>query len=191
MLSLVAKQRAIQTMLNKRTLYLIIMSSFVFCGLLTHNVLAQQAAFVEEQASLIDGDNPYSPSSRDADKANLWDTLKDDLELSHETDNPEVKKQINWYQHHQSYLNHAIARAAPYIFYVYQQTQKQHLPAELALLPFIESNYNPAAASGMGATGLWQIMPHTGKQSGLKITSQYDGRRSLTASTHAALNYLY
>ena len=161
-------------MLNKKTLYLILISFFVFCGLLTHNVLAYQA------------DDPY-PSSN---KANLWDSLKDDLELSHETDNPEVKKQINWYQHHQSYLNHAIARAAPYIFYVYQQTQKQHLPAELALLPFIESNYNPSASSEMGATGLWQIMPGTARQTGLKINSQYDGRRSLTASTHAALSYL-
>lgn len=161
-------------MLNKKTLYLILISSFVFCGLLTHNVLAYQA------------DDSYLSSN----KANLWDSLKDDLELSHETDNPEVKKQINWYQHHQSYLNHAIARAAPYIVYVYQETQKQHLPAELALLPFIESNYNPSASSEMGATGLWQIMPETARQTGLKINSQYDGRRSLTASTHAALHYL-
>ena len=172
-------------MLNKKPLYLILMASFVACGLLTIGVSATQAAFVEETHA-GQADDFYESSN----KANLWDSLKEDLELSHETDNPEVQKQITWYQHHQTYLNHAIKRAAPYIFYVYQQTQKQHLPAELALLPFIESNYNLSAASEVGATGLWQIMPGTARESGLKINSQYDGRRSLTASTRAALNYL-
>ena len=78
-------------MLNKKPLYLILMASFVACGLLTIGVSATQAAFVEEtQAG--QADDFYESSN----KANLWDSLKEDLELSHETANPELQQQITW-----------------------------------------------------------------------------------------------
>jgi membrane-bound lytic murein transglycosylase D len=100
-----------------------------------------------------------------------------------------VRQQIRWYQHNQDHLNHIIAEAAPYIYYIYQQTQQRHLPAELALIPVIESEYNPYAKSRSGALGLWQMMPGTAHGFGLKKDYYYDGRKDVVASTHAALEY--
>lgn len=122
--------------------------------------------------------------------ANLWEALKDDFQLYVPVEKPAVKAQIDWYVHHKGYLKKLVERSAPFIFYIYQQTQKRDLPAEIALLPFIESEYNPFAFSQAGATGLWQMMPGTATGFGLKIDWWYDGRRDITASTQAALDYL-
>jgi membrane-bound lytic murein transglycosylase D len=121
---------------------------------------------------------------------NLWDTLPDNFQMQHYADSPEVQAQISWFMSHQDYLNRTIRRAAPYMYYIYQQVQRRNLPAELVLLPVIESAYNPFGYSNMGAAGLWQIMPQTASSWGLKRNWWYDGRRDIFASTNGALDYL-
>ncbi len=121
---------------------------------------------------------------------NFWDRMRSSFQLQHQADNPKVKAQIRWYIRHQAYLNRSVKRAAPYMYYIFEQVQKRNLPGELVLLPFIESAFNPFAYSGPGAAGLWQIMPHTGTGYGLKQNWWYDGRRDIHASTNAALDYL-
>lgn len=122
---------------------------------------------------------------------NLWQAMRYDLRFAKSQYlTAEVKQQIAWYQQHNAYLNVLITRAAPYLFYIYQQTQIRHLPADLALLPFIESEYNPFAFSKAGATGLWQFMPGTASGLRVQIDWWYDGRRNLMQSTEAALDYL-
>lgn len=121
---------------------------------------------------------------------NLWDVLRDEFALEHYENHPAVQQKIEWYMNNQDYLLRSATRAAPYLYYISQQVRKRHLPAELVLLPIVESGYNPFAMSNMGAAGIWQMMPGTATGFGIKQDSWYDGRRDVIASTRAALNYL-
>ncbi len=125
---------------------------------------------------------------RNAD--NLWDILRDEFSLPHYEDNPIIQEKIEWYLNNQDYLLRSATRAAPYLYYISQQVKKRHLPAELVLLPIIESGYNPLSTSPVGAAGVWQLMPSTASGLGVRQDWWYDGRRDVIASTGAALNYL-
>lgn len=122
---------------------------------------------------------------------NFWTVISREFQLDHEyTNNYYVKKQIHWFRGRQDYIDELTRNAQPYIYYILQQTRKRGMPAEIALMPMIESNYNPFGYSKCGAVGLWQLMPGTASGFGLRINWWYDGRRDLVASTNAALNYL-
>ncbi len=112
------------------------------------------------------------------------------LRLATRSDIAASQPQIAWLRRHQAYMEHITTNAAPYVSYIYEQTRRRGMPAELALLPMIESAYNPFVYSRAGATGLWQMMPGTASGFGLQIDWWYDGRRDIVASTAAALNYL-
>lgn len=121
---------------------------------------------------------------------NLWDVLRSEFSLPHYEDNPYVQEQIDWFMNHQAFLINTANRAGPYLYYILQQARKRHLPAEVVLLPMIESAYNPFVYSPAGAAGIWQMMPDTASGFGIKQNWWYDGRRDVIASTKAALNYL-
>ncbi|KTC78382.1 lytic transglycosylase [Legionella brunensis] len=120
---------------------------------------------------------------------NVWDVMRNQFSLNHETTQPEVQTQLRWLVSHPSYLN-KLARSEPYIYHIVTEIKKRGLPGELALVPMIESAYDPFAYSGAGAAGLWQLMPGTGNNLGLKQDWWFDARRSIRPSTDAALNYL-
>nr|WP_131777803.1 LysM peptidoglycan-binding domain-containing protein [Legionella fairfieldensis] len=120
---------------------------------------------------------------------NVWDVLRSQFTLNHEVTQPEVQSQLRWLVSHPSYLQN-LAQSEPYIYHIITEIRKRRLPGELALLPMIESAYDPFAYSGVGAAGLWQLMPGTGNDLGLKRDWWFDGRRSIRPSTDAALNYL-
>ena len=119
----------------------------------------------------------------------LWTALSQKFCLDHEIQRPEIQAQIRWLIKHPQYLQQ-LSKAEPYIYHIMSEINKRHLPGELALLPMIESAYNPFAYSGAGAAGLWQIMPATGSDFGLTQDWWFDARRSIPSSTQAALNYL-
>lgn len=121
---------------------------------------------------------------------NIWDSMRQNFTLPHYEDNPHVEDQIEWFMSNQDFLYHSALRAAPYLYYIMQQVKKRHLPAEVALLPIIESSFNPFSYSSAGAAGIWQLMPGTASGLGIKQNWWYDGRRDVVASTKAALNYL-
>jgi len=121
---------------------------------------------------------------------NAWDRLTNNFKLEHYAEQPSVQKQIRWYQSHQSHLRRIAKRAAPYMYYILQEIEAHQMPGEIALLPILESAFDPFAYSEVGAAGLWQLMPRTARVIGLKQNWWYDGRRDIFASTNAALNYL-
>ncbi len=121
---------------------------------------------------------------------NVWEVLRQEFLLNHEVTRPQVQSQIRWLVSHPSYIQKLARQSQPYIYHVVTEIKKRKLPGELALIPMIESSYDPFAYSGAGAAGLWQLMPGTGTDLGLKQDWWYDGRRSIRPSTNAALNYL-
>ena len=101
-----------------------------------------------------------------------------------------VKKYERWYSEHPVYTYRMFERTKRYIYHVVQEVEKRNMPMEIALLPIIESAYNPIARSNMKAVGLWQFIPSTGKNYGLKQDWWKDERSNVILSTNASLNYL-
>ncbi|WP_344795218.1 lytic transglycosylase [Litoribacillus peritrichatus] len=121
---------------------------------------------------------------------NLWDRIRDNMQLERDISQPRVIAQINWYKRHPKYFVRISQRAEKYMYHVVQEIEERGLPAELALLPIVESAYDPFAYSHGRASGLWQFIPSTGRYFNLKQDWWYDGRRDIISSTDAALTYL-
>jgi membrane-bound lytic murein transglycosylase D len=100
-----------------------------------------------------------------------------------------VQKYVKKYKTEKT-LDKATVQATPYLYHIVEQLEKRNMPGELALLPIIESSFQPLATSNRGAAGIWQFIPSTGRHFGLKQDNWYDGRRDILASTKAALDYL-
>lgn len=120
----------------------------------------------------------------------VWNSLSREFRLDHQAQSSQVQAEIHKLLADQDKLYHILMNAAPYIYFIHQQTKSWDLPAEIALIPVIESEFNPNDRSKKGATGLWQLMPGTAHELGVKVKSGYDGRRNVVASTKAALAYL-
>lgn len=95
-----------------------------------------------------------------------------------------------WYASHPTYLDRTFRRGERYLYYIVSELETRNMPLELALLPVVESAFNPTALSTAKAAGLWQFIPSTGVRFGLKQNNYYDGRRDVVESTRAALDYL-
>jgi membrane-bound lytic murein transglycosylase D len=121
--------------------------------------------------------------------ASAWYRLRQGMQLD-SVDNRRVQAQLNWYLEHRAYLTRVMERAAPILPFILNELEKQNLPTELALLPIVESAYQTFAYSTGRASGLWQIIPATGRHLGLKQNWWYDGRRDIIESTRAAIRYL-
>jgi len=120
---------------------------------------------------------------------NLWLKLAENFSFD-VPDNQSVAKYRDYYLRHPKYLEQVSKRAEPFLYLIIEKIEAKNLPLELALLPIVESTFDPFAYSPSNASGLWQFMPVTGKRFGLKQDWWYDGRRDVFASTDAALNYM-
>lgn len=120
----------------------------------------------------------------------LWERTRRGFTLDLSDQNPRIKAQRNWYAKHQKYIDRVAKRASRYYYHVVSEVEARGMPMELALLPIVESAYDPFAYSHGRASGMWQFIPGTGKRYGLAQNWWYDGRRDIVASTDAALNYL-
>lgn len=120
----------------------------------------------------------------------LWDRLRQGFEITPELLPSNAKKQQQRYLKNPRNLNILFKRSTPYIFHVTEQLENANLPLELALLPIVESNYDPLAYSPSHAVGLWQFIAPTAKSLGLERNRWYEGRRDVVHSTAAAATYL-
>src|SRR3990167_3728561 len=128
-------------------------------------------------------------SSRVQSEDSIWHSISSEFELDHKTQTPSVQAEIRRLVADQDKFYQILKAASPYIYFIHQQTRQRGLPAEIALIPFIESEFNPNDHSNKGALGLWQLMAGTAHELGVKIKSGYDGRRNVIDSTKAALAY--
>lgn len=121
--------------------------------------------------------------------SDLWTRIQ--VQLSFDIpDNKQIKKYKNWIQKRPEYLPTISKRAEPYLFFIVEELEKNNMPIELALLPIVESAFDPFAYSHGSASGMWQFIASTGKSFGLKQNWWYDGRRDVYLSTQAAIKYL-
>lgn len=127
--------------------------------------------------------------SEDSDD-NVWNSLSDDLKLDHQADSAKVKLEVKKILAERDKFYSILKAAGPYIYFILEQTKVKGLPAEVALIPVIESEFNANDHSVKGATGLWQLMSGTAHELGVIVKGGYDGRRNVIASTKAALAYL-
>ncbi|MFN3234958.1 MAG: LysM peptidoglycan-binding domain-containing protein [Gammaproteobacteria bacterium] len=158
-------------------------------GLMSH-VFAIYQVKVGETPPPLPRTSSSNPFTKLFKTDNLWIALQQQFTLNHQAKRPEVQAQINWFMRHKKFIYLMANNAKPYLYYILQQVKARKLPAEIALLPMIESAYDPFAYSKAGAAGLWQMMPGTASGFGLRQNWWYDGRRDIVASTKAALGYL-
>ena len=120
----------------------------------------------------------------------LWDKIKKQLSFSIPKDYQEAGVYRDRFLNNQHAVNRLSKSGQRYLFYTVKRAEELNLPIELALLPFVESGFDPYAQSIYGATGIWQFLPATGKEWGLKTNWWYDGKRDVIASTESAYNFL-
>ncbi|GAB3275953.1 LysM peptidoglycan-binding domain-containing protein [Parahaliea aestuarii] len=130
---------------------------------------------------------PLQPVDQDAE--DLWQRLGDQLSWQI-TNNDQVKAARQSFLQQDNYLDVITERSALYLYYIADEVEARGMPAEIALLPLVESTMDPFARSPNHAAGLWQIMPATGEHLGLTSNWWYDGRQDVRASTRVALDYL-
>jgi membrane-bound lytic murein transglycosylase D len=119
----------------------------------------------------------------------IWERIRRGFAMP-DLDNELVRNREQWYASRPDYMLRMTERSRPYLFYIVEELERRKMPTELALLPFIESAFNPQAVSSAKAAGMWQFMPATGKFFDLKQNLFRDERRDVLESTRAALDYL-
>ena len=119
----------------------------------------------------------------------LWDRIRHGFSMPN-LDGPLVAERERWYASEPDYLKRMVDRSKLYLYYIVEEVEKRGMPTEIALLPMVESAYNPMAYSRSHASGLWQFIPSTGKNYKLNQNWWIDARRDIIASTNAALDYL-
>jgi len=147
----------------------------------------------ETQSDTSDAGPPDGPRSlaglTPEQYPDVFDRIRAGFKLE-DVDQRQIDIQLSWYANNPEYLERTFGRAVPYLHHIVKEIEARGMPLELALLPVVESAFEPYARSWATANGLWQFMPGTGERFGLKQDWWYDGRRDVIASTRAALDYL-
>ena len=129
------------------------------------------------------------PPAGMTEAVDIWERLRSGFNFPQQTA-PAVQAHIDTFHNHPRHIERILQRGQPYLFYILSRVEERGFPAELALLPVIESAFDPFARSPAGAAGIWQFMPATAKHVGLRRDWWVDDRRNIVAATEAALDYL-
>ena len=127
-----------------------------------------------------------SPQNHEDD---TWQRIRNGFDLA-DLEHKRIQQELNWFKRHPEYMTRVVERARPYLHYIIEQVEAAEIPTEIALLPIVESAFQPFAYSHGRAAGIWQFIPATGKRYGLKQNWWYDGRRDVYESTKAAITLL-
>ncbi|MGD8931589.1 MAG: transglycosylase SLT domain-containing protein [Chromatiales bacterium] len=146
---------------------------------------AQDAADDAARRSLESLESELSQANQD----DLWERMRQGYRLD-PSEHPKITRELRRYRKQVKYIDLIQERARPYLHFILNELEQRDMPMEIALLPAIESAYQPFAYSPGRAMGLWQFIPSTGRSFGLKQNYWFDGRRDVVASTRAALDYL-
>lgn len=130
------------------------------------------------------------PDISDETLDDVWERIPASYQLDIDQENPRIDSQLRWYAAHQGYLNRISERGKRYLYYIIEEIEERNIPAEIALLPIVESAFEPFAYSHGLASGVWQFIPSTGRSFGLHEDWWYDGRRDIRGATDAALTFL-
>lgn len=130
---------------------------------------------------------PYDPEP--LAPMDLWERLRRGYALP-DLHHPRITSELNWFVRHPDYLERAFTRAEPYLYFAISEAERRGIPLELALLPVVESAFDPFAFSPARASGLWQFMPATGRLYGLEQDWWHDERRDVLKATKAAYTFL-
>ena len=144
------------------------------------NALGQKITVIGQEKNSVES-NSY--------KYSIWPRINNGYKMK-ERPSRRIRNFEKWYSKRPEYVQRMLERSEKYLFYVVGEVEKRNMPMEIALLPMIESAYNPIATSRQKAAGMWQFIPSTGKIYGLKQNWWVDDRRSVMEATNAALNYL-
>ena len=190
-------------LLTKHLLACICISiSFMSSALAEKNILEEEINILEND--VIDQEinklntlnfNPTNSTNKSQNfqstkaEINLWQRIYSRFDIKDEN-NSRSKKYEKWYSARPEYIERMMDRSQKYLFYVVGEVEKRGMPSEIALLPMIESAYNPIANSRSKAVGIWQFIPSTGRLYGLKQDWWQDKRRNVVDATNAALDYL-
>lgn len=131
---------------------------------------------------------PAAPIIAEATNSDLWERLRRGFRVP-DLDSPLVAAHERWYASRPDYVQRTVERAGPWLFHIVEELERRDMPTEVALIPFIESAFNPQAMSPAQASGMWQFIPGTGKVYGLTQSMFQDQRRDPLESTRAALDY--
>jgi membrane-bound lytic murein transglycosylase D len=167
--------------LNKKNIgvgYLLLLATMLLLGG-CESLLVQQG----------DGENSVATAAVCDEPQDIWTRIRDGFTLEI-IDSKRVKRNLEWFAGHPAYLERVVDRATPYMHLIVDELQSRGMPTEIALLPVVESAFQPFAYSHGRAAGLWQFVPGTGRRFGLRQTWWYDGRRDIAEGTRAALDYL-
>lgn len=153
-----------------------------------------QALLVDEAIDVIHPIADVSVDLGNNEKENylandVWQRIRSQLNFQ-VPENRRIANQRNWFVKHPDYLTRVAKRAEPFLYYIVQELEANDMPIEIALLPIVESAFDPFAYSHGRASGMWQFVPGTGKRFGMKQNWWYDGRRDVVASTQGAIKYL-
>ncbi len=158
---------------------------------LTHSL---EPIYLEDNQTLPDThieDNDIGQHETSTTTQDLWDRIRSGYALKPAAkSHPQVTTHERWYTKHPRYIERTFERARPFLFEIVERLEAENMPLEIALLPVVESAFQPFAYSHGRASGLWQFIPSTARQYGLTIDWWYDERRDVLASTEAAIRYL-
>ena len=165
---------------------------FIFCLVfLTGCVVVDNNSAQEKSIEITSLTNSEEDKSSSLEmKSDLWERIRENLTFTLPKDFIEADTYRKRFKNNQHAVNRISKSGQRYLYHTVKRAEELGLPVELALLPFVESEFNPYAQSIYGATGIWQFLPATGKEWGLKSNWWYDGKRDVIASTEAAYGFL-